>query len=148
MIILAVELVIVGICILISKYMIEKRKGLSKITVWGRDDDETVKEMEKIAREIVTTGKYLIDGTIDKYEIETSIKNGLIDQVKVKTEKTFFTLSRDERGNYQKSILNVAFSKNGAIATWTLCLWCYIHFVLFIVICFLLIILLKLGIVS
>lgn len=129
MIFLAVELVIIGTCILISKYMLEKRKWLGKKIVYGSDDANTINKMEEIARKIASTGKVQQDNAIDEYDIEMSVKKGLVNQVKVKTQKTLLILKCD-KGYYKKFFHNQVFSKRGTIAYLSFYLWGWIHMLL------------------
>lgn len=115
-----VELVIIGICILVSKNMINYRIGWANDFVIGKDNEETIKKMQKIVKEIVSNGKFQIDDTLEGYKVEIKIENGCIITIKVETARTrlIYRLS-----NHEKRIENKAWSKRGATAMLTLILW-------------------------
>lgn len=115
-----VELVIIGICILISKSMINNRRGWAKSFVIGKDDQEVIKKMEKIPREIVSTGKFEIDDTLDGYDVKINTKNGLIVTIEVETSRTHLIYKLVDG---EKTIRNKALPRKGAIAMLALTLW-------------------------
>lgn len=69
-----VELVIIGICILISKNMINNRRGWANGFVIGKDDEETIKRMQRIVKEVVSDGKFQIDDTLEEYKVKITKK--------------------------------------------------------------------------
>lgn len=115
-----VELVIIGICILISKNMINNRRGWANRFVIGKDDEETIKRMQRIVKEVVSDGKFQIDDTLEEYKVKIKIKNGCIITIKIETSRTRLIYNLVD---YEKRIENKAWSKRGATAMLTLILW-------------------------
>ena len=117
-----VELVIIAICFLMANYIVNNRKWLAKRYAIGRDNEKTIKEMEKISMEIVSTGRLQIDDTLDEYDIKINIQSGLIDTIEVETSKTQFIY---KLVNNEKIICNKAWSKKGAKVVVAFTLWIY-----------------------
>lgn len=126
-----VELVIIGICILIAKNMINNRSGWAKDFVIGKDDEETIKEMQRIVKEVVSDGKVQVDDTLEGCKVKIEIKNGCIITIKVETSRTRLIYNLVD---HEKRIENRAWSKRGATTMLTFMLWIFSFLIQIIVV--------------
>ncbi len=135
-----VNLVGLIICFFVARDMVKNRKGLAKGLAIGKDDEEVIKKMKKIATDIISTGKFVIideenpdDNTLEGYDVKICTKSGVVSKVEVETSKTHLIFNLED---YKPLIYNTSFSEGGAIAVTTFRLWAPIFIISFMILLF------------
>ena len=124
------EVILLVISIFSARKMVKNRSVFAKGIAIGKDDDETIEKMKRIAKEIILTGKFEISEWLEGYNIKLKVDSGVIKNITIDTNKT--KIIYDCQG-MKVNVFNNAFSERGATVYLAIGIWTYLSILLFII---------------
>ena len=123
------EVFVVWVCIFIAKKMVANRTGLTKFMVIGKDDEETIKEMENIVRRIILTGKFEMSAEYEGYEVMLKAKEGCVGEVSIESSMTKISWHFIDGWKTKE----LAFTEKSAVSEIAFLSWCITFVIQFII---------------
>lgn len=115
------EVVLIAICIFIAKKMVDKRSRLLNHfgMVIGKEDNQTIEDMENMVKAIIITGKFQISEELEGYKVSVKSIGNCIEEVVFKSRAT--KISYNSNRGWETE--NYGYSEKGAIAEIAVILW-------------------------
>ena len=120
MIFVGVETIMILICILIARYMVDHKKWLAKRMIIGEDDETTKQKMEQVVNNFVRHGILKLEELSSEHEMKIKITKGFINSVSIETERTLMFWDLTE---HSKEIVRKGSTRNQAIILITVFIW-------------------------
>ena len=116
------EIFVIATCIFVAKKMVEKRNGLTRFIQVSTEDDQEIKNMKNIVRQIIIEGRLEILDEYDGYEIDVKVKERCIVDIVIRTQAT--KIEYNSTNGWK--IESIAYTEKGAIAYIAFILWAII----------------------
>jgi len=124
------EVVLIVICIFVAKKMVDKRSRLLNHfgMVIGKEENQTIEDMENMVKAIIITGKFQISEELEGYKVSVKSIGNCIEEVVIKSRAT--KISYNSNRGWQTE--NYGYTEKGAIVQITFVLWVGASLTLFI----------------
>ena len=125
------EVILIAICIFIAKKMVDKRSRLLNHfgIVIGKEDNQTIEDMENMVNAIIITGKFQVSEELEGYKVSVKSIGNCIEEVVIKSRATKISYSSNRGWQTE----NYGYTEKGAIAQIAFVLWVAASIMLFVV---------------